>query len=142
MAHYIRQKGGGMQYPVFRGSAVQYGNGIGDIFKAIGRFLIPILGGSAATFLNTAASGFLEGQPLKESIKGAIGPTMSKAFYSTAEQVKKRISPQEGSGSRKRRRVGGQTKGARKATKRVYKGAYGGSSAKKARITKLASLNF
>lgn len=100
LAHYMRQRGSGdSAYPVFRGAPVQYGNGIGDIFRALGRFLFPILATGAKTFVSTAAQGISEGQTFKDAAKGAFKPTFSSTVQEAGEQIFKKLR----GGGRKRK---------------------------------------
>lgn len=121
--HYLNQSGRGVgQYPVFRGAQVQYGNGIGDIFRSIGRFLLPIFSSSAKTFVQSAAQGLSEGQSIKEAAKQALKPTLSSAMSGTAEQVMKKVS---GEGKRRKRRGPKRRRAAKKQVIHkapVYKG--------------------
>lgn len=138
--HYLAQSGRG-NYPVFRGAPVQYGNGIGDIFRSIGRFLMPIFASSARTFLSTAAQGLTEGQTLKEATKRAIKPTLTKAVEGTTDQVMSKFS---GQGRRRRRRAGKRRTAKKRviaARSRVYKGA-GKKRKGKRKFPKFIASNF
>lgn len=131
--HYVNQSGrGSAQYPVFRGAPVQYGNGIGDIFKSIGRFLLPIFASSAKTFVQSAAQGLSEGQSLKDAAKHALKPTFSSTVQDAGERIFKRFA---GGGKKRKRRA----KAKKRKAKRVYKG---GPRAKKARKSQFDPINF
>lgn len=104
VAHYSKQYGSGASsYPVFRGSSVQYGNGIGDIFKSIGRFLLPIFASSAKTFVQSAAQGMSEGHSLKDAAKQALKPTMTSTVQDAGERIFKRFVG-AGKGKKKKRK--------------------------------------
>lgn len=121
--HYLSQSGGGApSYPVFRGSAYQHGQGIGDIFRHIGRWLAPFLPvavDAAKTFISGTASNLSQGKSIKEAAKSAISPTIKGAATGIGEAMASKINGQSGSGLRRgrRRRQGRRTR------KRVYKGA-------------------
>lgn len=117
--HYLKtksrqQRGSGSpyasSYPVFRGAPLQYGSGLGNFFRSIGRFLIPIATSVASSFLTSAAQGIGEGKSIKEATKGALVPSIRSATSSLDEQIIKRINPktngepQKGKG-RKRKHV-------------------------------------
>lgn len=110
--------GGGSDYPVFRGASVQYGGGIGDIFRSIGRFLLPVFASSARTFVESTAKGLGEGQSLKDAAQGALSPTLA----TTASQATSAITRKLSGRGRKKKRMS-QRGGKRKSQKRVYKGA-------------------
>jgi len=93
MPLYRGQVGGFI--PVYAGVPYQYGNGLGDILRGIGRFLIPIIAPiaqrAASSFFDSAVSGIREGKSIKEAAKGAIAPTVSETIDAAKSQVMKRI---------------------------------------------------
>lgn len=115
--HY--QVGSGM--PVFRGADYQYGNGLGNILRSVGRFLLPLLTGAASQFISSTAEGLNRGQTFKESAKQSIGPTLSGTVGALGTSIQQRL--QKGSG-RKRRSLKnyGATKRARVYKTRFRKG--------------------
>lgn len=124
LRHYTNQRGSGAtNFPVFRGSAVQYGNGIGDIFRSIGRFLLPIFASSAKTFVQSAAKGLGEGQSLKEAAKHALKPTAMSAVQDTTERVFKKFTGQGKRRRRSRKKKAAAAVAGRRSSKRVYKHA-------------------
>lgn len=125
--HYRRQLGG--SFPVFAGIRYQQGNGLGDFFRSVGRFFLPIATNVAKQFITTTASGLSEGQMLKDAAKSAIAPTIAQGLSSIVEQAAARH--QKGQGRRRRRhssRVYKAAKRTRVATKPKHK------KSKKARI--------
>ena len=96
--HYCNQCGG--SFPVFRGLPHQTGSGLGDILRAVGRFVLPIFAPAASRFITSAAEGIKEGQTLKESAKRAVGPALSSALDSAGAHLTRKMS---GSGRKRRR---------------------------------------
>ena len=133
---YKHQYGGAL-YPVFRGSRqVQYGEGFGDIFKSLWKFVLPVVSSSAGTFLTELVKRKGEGADWKESAKGVIKPTLLEAVSRGAEQVSKAIdeSKQKGSGKRRRRK-------GKKRPRPIYKGHQFAQSKSKSN-SKLPKYNF
>ena len=127
---------GGALYPVFRGSRqAQYGEGFGDMFKSIWKWVFPVVSSSAGTFLQEMVKSKSEGSNWKDAAKAAIKPTIFEGISRGAEQVSKALdqakSSQEGSGRRKKRH--------RKNSKRVYKGI---QKALSSELAKLPKYNF
>lgn len=149
--YYSSQIGGGpLPFPVFRGSNYQSGAGIGNIFRSIARFFLPIIAPVASTFIRSAAGGLEEGKTLKEAAKSAIGPSLRQAGEATTSQILSRV--QGGSGRRRRKRIVGAARKARagvrrktiargrKRGRRVYKGKPKRRLA--STLCKLSTLNF
>ena len=112
---YKNQYGGAL-YPVFRGSRqVQYGEGFGDIFKSIWKWVFPVVSSGAGTFLEEMVKKKGEGVGWKEAAKMAIQPTIMEAVSRGAEQVSKAMDE-----SKKNREGGGKKR--RKRSRTVYKG--------------------
>ena len=134
---YKHQYGGAL-YPVFRGSRqVQYGEGFGDIFKSLWKFVFPVVSSTAGTFLQEMVKRKGEGADWKESAKGAIKPSLLEAVSRGAEQVSKAIDERKQSGSgrgRKRRR-------GKKRSRSIYKGHQLAQSKSKSN-SKLPKYNF
>ncbi len=82
--HYMR----GGQIPVFAGG--QHGEGLGAVLKSAGRFLLPIIAGSAAKFVSSTAKGLRQGRSFKDATKGAIGPTLTGAIDGTVTKIKRK----------------------------------------------------
>ena len=127
---------GGALYPVFRGSKQgQYGEGFGDIFKSIWKWVFPVVSSSAGTFLQQMVKSKSEGSNWKEAAKSALKPTILEGISRGAEQVSKALdeskSSQEGKGRRKKRH--------RKQSKGVYKGK---SKSQSNILSKLPKYNF
>lgn len=149
---YYRQQSGG-NFPIYRGTDLQYGNGFGDIFRSIGRFLLPILAPVASQFISSTAQNLSEGRNLREAARAAVNPTISEALSATGSQIMSRI-PQRGSGRRgrpkrnsltnkqggsvsKRRVRKAMTKKRTKGTRKVYKGVGNKRRAKSSNINSL-----
>lgn len=120
--HFKKQQGGSLG--TFQGSRFQSGEGLGDIFRAVGRFLFPIFSSGASRFITSTASGLNSGQNLKDAAKSAIGPTMNDVLSNAGDAVMKKMS---GSGRKRRRTKRGVYKGQpkrkrRKSTKQKGKG--------------------
>jgi len=127
---------GGALYPVFRGSRqAQYGEGFGDMFKSIWKWVFPVVSSSAGTFLQEMVKSKSEGSNWKDAAKAAIKPTIFEGISRGAEQVSKALdqakSSQEGRGRRKKRK--------RKHSKGVYKGI---QKALSSELSKLPKYNF
>ena len=135
LRYYEQQSGGAL--PVFRGTPIQGGQGLGDIFRSVARFLLPIvapiLGSVASKFVTTTSEGLNQGHSFRESAKGAIGPTLSAGLSSASEQVMNRISGQSGSG-RKRKAAPKKKKNAKKS--KWAKGVFKGTKSKKKKSKK------
>lgn len=126
-AHYSSSQGGSGTYPVFRGSGnypvfrgapVQTGQGLGDILRSIGRFLLPIATSAAGAFMESASSAISEGKNLKTASQEAIKPTIMRALHRVGEKI------QTGTGRRRRRRRAKKTQVSKRKgikRKRVYK---------------------
>ena len=127
--YYRNQIGGAL--PVFSGyDQEQRGEGLGDIFRSILRFLSPIAQSAATKFITTTSKGLEEGQSVGQAAKSALMPTLSEALMSGAQQGMARM----GGKGRKRRRRRTSKRGGRKSKrtsggekkirnrKRVYKG--------------------
>ena len=105
---YKNQYGGAL-YPVFRGGRqLQYGEGFGDIFKSIWKWVFPVVSSGAGTFLEEMVKKKGEGVGWKEAAKSAIQPTIMETISRGAEQVSKamdeRKKTQEGKGKKRRKR--------------------------------------
>lgn len=132
LSHYLNQNGGGGSQ-VFRGAQFQYGTGIGDIFRSLGRFLLPIFASSASGFIGSAAKGLSEGKNLKDAAREALKPTLGAAMETAGSQIMNRI---KGAGRRRRRR----RRAAKASASPVYKGH--GKRRRSRRSKKVSSLHF
>ena len=120
---------GGARLPVYHGERYQYGDGIGDIFRGIGRFLLPILSPifskGIGSFVSNTASGLSSGQSLGEAAQSAIKPTAIDTVNAAGERIVRRI--QTGQGRRRKRKstssvqVGGKRRRKSKKKKRTTK---------------------
>ncbi len=127
---------GGALYPVFRGSKqAQYGEGFGDMFKSIWKWVFPVVSSSAGTFLQEMVKSKSEGSNWKEGAKAAIKPTIFEGISRGAEQVSKALDESKSSQGGKGRR----TKHHRKQSKGVYKGT---TKAQSNKLSKLLKYNF
>lgn len=137
--HYMNQRGDG-QYPVFRGYPVQYGTGIGDFFRSIGRFLLPIFASGAKNFIQSTAGGLEQGRTLKEAAKSAIAPTLSGAVGDLSSGVVNKLAGR-GRGRKRKSRSKSKSKSAKR--RRVYKGKKTkGRRRSKRKSKKFVSFNF
>ena len=129
--YYQSQSGGGSLpvfrgyggIPVFRGDVVQQGKGLGDILRAVARFLIPIVspifGSAASSFITNTSSGINEGKSLKDSAKAAISPTLSAGLSAAGDVAMARLGRQGGSGRKRRKK---NSKGPKAKKPKVQKG--------------------
>jgi hypothetical protein len=83
-SYYHNQLGGAL--PVFQGSSVQYGDGLGDILKGVFRFFLPIASSVASKFITTTAHGLESGSSLKDAAKSAILPTVGETIFASANE--------------------------------------------------------
>jgi hypothetical protein len=90
---------GGMH--VFRGAKYQYGDGLGDVLRGIGRFLLPIVGRVAHSFLGNFNSNISQGQSLKDAAVGSIKPTLDATVEEAKGAFNKRMQQGSGHGSSK-----------------------------------------
>jgi len=107
---------GGSQ-PVFQGARYpQYGQGFGDVFRNILKWILPVAGQAASTFIGSLASNRASGANWKDSLKSSIAPTIMSTAQSGTEQLTNALSAGNplAAGKGRRRR--------RKHKKSVYKG--------------------
>ena len=97
LQHYKNQAGG--KFPVFRGTPYQRGEGLGDIFRAVLRFLAPVASSAATTFIKNAASRMETGEEVQDAAKGALKPAL---FSGIARGVARAVT---GKGKRRKRRT-------------------------------------
>lgn len=118
--YYEAQSGG--ELPVFRGG-LQSGEGIGDFFRGLLRFVAPIAMRGIKTFAGNVMDAHQKGATLKDAAKGALKPTLGAVASSIGEQLQAR-NDQAGSGAltllRKRKLKSLQADSAGKRRK-VYK---------------------
>ena len=89
---------GGAVYPVFRGGRqLQYGEGFGDIFKSIWKWVFPVVSGGAGTFLEEMVKKKSEALGWKEAAKSSIQPTIMESISRGAEQVSKAMDERKNS---------------------------------------------
>ncbi len=100
----------GGSLPVFQGARYpQYGQGFGDVFRNILKWILPVAGQAASTFIGSLASNRASGANWKDSLKSSIAPTIMSTAQSGMEQLANALSAGKG-----RRR--------RQHKKSVYKG--------------------
>ena len=114
--YYQSQRGSGSlpvfrgygSLPVFRGDPIQQGKGLGDILRAVARFLIPIVspifGSAASKFITTTSDGINQGKSLKDSAKAAVSPTLSAGLSAAGDVAMERLGGKQGGSGRKRRK--------------------------------------
>ena len=106
--------GGG--FPVFQGARYpQYGHGFGDVFRNILKWILPVAGQAASTFIGALASNRASGANWKDSLKSSIAPTIMSTAQSGTEQVTNALLAGKPLSAGKGRRR-------RKHKKSVYKG--------------------
>ena len=94
--YYEAQSGG--ELPVFRGG-LQSGEGIGDFFRGLLRFVAPIAVRGIKTFAGNVMDAHQKGATLKDAAKSALKPTLGAVASSIGEQLQARNDqPQAGSG--------------------------------------------
>jgi hypothetical protein len=94
--YYVAQRGG--QLPVFRGGR-QGGEGLGDFFRGILRFIAPIALRGLTTFAGKTLDAHQQGASLADAAKSAIKPTLQSVGSSISDRM------QSGSGSVVKRNV-------------------------------------
>jgi hypothetical protein len=92
---YYRAQSGG-ELPVFRGG-LQNGEGIGDFFRGLLRFVAPIAMRGISTFAGSMMDAHQKGQTLKEAAKQALKPTLGAVASSISDQLQ--AQKQAGSGA-------------------------------------------
>ena len=95
--HYKNQVGG--KFPVFRGTPFQRGEGLGDIFRAVLRFLAPVAASAGTTFIKNAASRMEHGEEVQDAAKGALKPAL---FSGIARGIARAVT---GKGKRRKRQA-------------------------------------
>ena len=103
-------------YAVYRGERYQYGNGLGDVLRGIGRFILPWFVDTASGFIKGFSSNLQSGQTLKNSAIGAAANTITD----TADRAKSGLMAKMQGGGRKRKRRSSK-KVARKRSKSTTK---------------------
>ena len=91
--YYQAQSGG--ELPVFRGG-LQNGEGIGDFFRGLLRFVAPIAMRGIKTFAGNVMEGHQKGQSLREAAKQALKPTLGAVASSIGEQMQAQNAPEQG----------------------------------------------
>ena len=111
---YKTHMGGG--FPVFQGARYpQYGQGFGDVFRNILKWILPVAGQAASTFIGALASNRASGANWKDSLKSSIAPTIMSTAQSGTEQLTNALSAGNPLSAGKGRRR-------KKNRKSVYKG--------------------
>ena len=124
-----RSFGNGPKLPVFMGLRSQRGgNFFGSIFRTIGRFALPAWKFFLPT-LTGVAGDLVSGRSFKQSVKdrgstllaGAIHKGVDKAGNIIKERVSSRLTPQKGSGRKRRSTQSKSSTKRRKVTKKSKK---------------------
>jgi hypothetical protein len=74
LKYYQGQVGGNADIPVFVGG--QHGEGIGDFFRSVLRFIAPIALRGLSTFASSTMRAHEGGASLKDAARGAIAPSL------------------------------------------------------------------
>ena len=93
------QKGNGVDFPVFRGkSRYQYGQGLGDGFHGIVRYLPrvtqffkPVAMKGIQTLLKAGSEAIKESASVKDVIKSTLKPTVGAVLGATVDQVASKL---------------------------------------------------
>ena len=93
------QKSNGFDFPVFRGtSKYQYGQGLGDVFRGIVRyiprvtqFFKPVAMKGIQTFLKAGSEAIKDGATVKDVIKSTLKPTVGAVLGATVDQVASKL---------------------------------------------------
>ena len=120
--YYEAQSGG--ELPVFRGG-LQSGEGIGDFFRGLLRFVAPIAMRGIKTFAGNVMDAHQKGATLKDAAKGALKPTLGAVASSIGEQLQARNEQaQSGSGvfaMLRKRKLKSQQASSESKRRKVYK---------------------
>lgn len=109
----------GTGYPPYRN--FQEGEGIGDIFRTVMRFLLPIVtpiaAQTASKFIGSTAQAMKEGHSIGSAAKRSIAPALGVALEGATSKIMEGVTKatQGGTGRKRKRR---RTSGARKRVKR------------------------
>ena len=91
---YQSQGGGSLDMPVFVGG--QHGEGIGDFFRSVLRFIAPIALRGLSAFASNTMRAHEGGASLKDAARSAIGPSLGAMASSLSGSMNQQ--PQGGSG--------------------------------------------
>jgi hypothetical protein len=104
MSHYpfdLQYGGAAYPYNAYRGKRYQYGDGLGDVLRGIGRFLLPIVAPifSRATrsFIGNTSNNLASGQSLRDASRNSIAPLLEDTLNEAKSVALKRMR-QSGSG--------------------------------------------
>jgi hypothetical protein len=101
---YKYQYGGGMPV-VYGGLKYQSGEGLGDVLRGIGRFILPIIAPlasrAATSFISNTSRNLAEGQSWKQASKNSLSPMIDDTIDETKQVVRKRMQSGGGHGSSK-----------------------------------------
>ena len=84
-----RQQTGSGDFPVFKGSHVQYGSGFGDVMRGAMRYILPIAAKGIKSFIENTAQNRMEGSDWKSSAANAIIPLAGKVLKKVAKRATK-----------------------------------------------------
>jgi len=88
LSYYRHQVGGSVDIPVFIGG--QHGEGLGDFFRSVLRFIAPIALRGLSTFASTTQRAHESGASLKDAARSAIGPSLGAMAGAVGESMKNR----------------------------------------------------
>ena len=94
--YYLSQQGKG--FPVYRGADLQYGRGFGDVLKTVAKYALPVIAPVALRLIADTAMGLKSGKSFKDSIKGAIKPSIGEAMTVAGDKLKDEPKTQSGTG--------------------------------------------
>jgi hypothetical protein len=86
LKYYQGQVGGSVDIPVFVGG--QHGEGLGDFFRSVLRFIAPIALRGLSTFASTTQRAHEGGASLKDAARSAIGPSLGAMAGAVGESMR------------------------------------------------------
>jgi hypothetical protein len=86
LKYYRGQVGGSVDIPVFVGG--QHGEGLGDFFRSVLRFIAPIALRGLSTFASSTQRAHAGGASLKDAARGAIGPSLGAMAGAVGESMR------------------------------------------------------
>lgn len=86
LRYYRGQVGGSVDIPVFIGG--QHGEGLGDFFRSVLRFIAPIALRGLSTFASSTQRAHAGGASLKDAARSAIGPSLGAMAGAVGESLR------------------------------------------------------